>query len=114
MQRCLVVTECSSRVPKEKFYWELPQSVHSADIMDFAGDFNTHRGQLGEAGWQNQVVLFVLGSRIENGDRLIQFCSDNSLFLANMNFRRKNWRPPLPSRPWHQIDETAIGHRWHE
>ncbi|TNN10329.1 polyprotein, partial [Schistosoma japonicum] len=41
----------------------------------------------------------VTAQRTDNGDRLLQLCSDNRLFLANTNFRHKEnhlltWRPP--------------------
>ncbi|TNN12522.1 Craniofacial development protein, partial [Schistosoma japonicum] len=59
----------------------------------------------------------VPAQRTDNGDRLLQLCSDNRLFLAITNFRHKErhrltWRPPSPRQRWTQIGHIAISHRW--
>ncbi|CAH8543074.1 unnamed protein product, partial [Schistosoma turkestanicum] len=82
-----------------------------------AGDFNAQVGRLSENERHLGGCYGVAAQRTDNGDRLLQVCSDNRLFLANTNFRHKEkhlltWRPPKSSQRWTQLDHIAISHRW--
>ncbi|TNN14021.1 Craniofacial development protein, partial [Schistosoma japonicum] len=107
-RRCLFVvsacapTDCSSDKVKDEFYSKLTdllQKARRSDIRRLGGCYG------------------VTAQRTDNGDRLLQLCSDNRLFLANTNFRHKEkhlltWRPPKSSQRWTQLDHIAISHRW--
>lgn len=83
-------TDSSYPEAKVRFYrqlYRLPHIVRPADIVIADTDFN---GQLG------YLVRRHLGGRVpvpadwtDNGDGLIQACSDQSRFLANTYFRHK-------------------------
>ncbi|CAH8290911.1 unnamed protein product, partial [Schistosoma intercalatum] len=82
-----------------------------------AGDFNAQVGKLSDKERHLGGYYGVVAQRTDNGDRLLQLCSDNRLFLANTNFKHKEkhlltWRPPNSSQRWTQIDHIAISHRW--
>lgn len=49
------------------------------------GDFNT---KLGFGGEDDVVGWYSLGERNTRGDRLVQFCFENNLFISNMFFKQ--------------------------
>ncbi|CAI2723096.1 unnamed protein product [Schistosoma spindalis] len=88
-----------------------------SDIVLVAGDFNAQVGSLNETERHLGGYFIIPAQRTDNGDRLLQLCSDNRLFSANTNFKLKErhcltWRPPTPYQRWTQIDHIAISHRW--
>ncbi|TNN13054.1 Craniofacial development protein, partial [Schistosoma japonicum] len=107
-RRCLFVvsayapTDCSSDEVKDEFYSKLSdllQKARRSDIIIMAGDFNAQVGRLSENERHLGGCYGVAAQRTDNGDRLLQLCSDNRLFLANTNFRHKEkhlltWQPP--------------------
>nr|CAX83711.1 endonuclease-reverse transcriptase [Schistosoma japonicum] len=125
-RRCLFVvsayapTDCSPDKLKDEFYrnlCELLQKAKHSDIVVVAGDFNAQIGSLDQTERHLGGYFSVPAQRTDNGDHLLQLCSDNRLFLANTNFRHKErhrltWRPPSPRQRWTQIDHIAISHRW--
>ncbi|CAH8648439.1 unnamed protein product [Schistosoma mattheei] len=125
-RRCLFVvsayapTDCSSDEVKDEFYRklsELLQKAKRSDIVLVAGDFNAQIGSLNQTERHLGGYFSIPTQRTDNGDRLLQLCSDNRLFLANTNFKHKErhrltWRPPTPNQRWTQIDHIAISHRW--
>ncbi|CAH8430348.1 unnamed protein product [Schistosoma haematobium] len=125
-RRCLFVvsayalTDCSSDDVKDEFYRklsELLQKAKRSDIVLVAGDFNAQIGSLNQTERHLGGYFSIPTQRTDNGDRLLQLCSDNRLFLANTNFKHKErhrltWRPPTPNQRWTQIDHIAISHRW--
>ncbi|CAH8485715.1 unnamed protein product [Schistosoma margrebowiei] len=125
-RRCLFVvsayapTDCSSDEVKDEFYRklsELLQKAKRSDIVLVGGDFNAQIGSLNQTERHLGGYFSVPAQRTDNGDRLLQLCSDNRLFLANTNFKHKErhrltWRPPTPNQRWTQIDNIAISHRW--
>jgi hypothetical protein len=62
--------------------------------------------------------MFSLDARRnDNGERLLQLCTDRRLFLSSTGFRRSGrrcatWRPPTAGQPWCQLDHIAISYRW--
>ncbi|KAH9590416.1 hypothetical protein MS3_00003110 [Schistosoma haematobium] len=125
-KRCLFVisayapTDCSPDAIKDEIYHQLsvlPQKVRSTDIVVLAGDLNVQVGHLGTEESSLGGRWGLVGRRTDNGDRLLQLCTDNNLFLASTNFRhsqrqRATWRPPSASQSWTQIDHIAISYRW--
>lgn len=123
--RCLFIiaayapTNCSADSLKDDFYRQLNELLRhrrSTDTVVLAGDLNAQVGKLTNdefhLGGQHGV-----GSRNDNGERLLHLCEDARLFLASTNFRhstrrRVTWRPPASNQPWTQIDHIAISYRW--
>ncbi|CAH8290604.1 unnamed protein product [Heterobilharzia americana] len=107
-RRCLFVvsacapTDCSSDEVKDEFYRKLSNLLSKAkrsDVVVVAGDFNAQVGRLSEAERHLGGTFGIPAERTDNGDRLLQLCSDNRLFLASTNFRHKErhcltWCPP--------------------
>ena len=83
----------------EKFYQEIQNGikyVKSDEIMCIMGDLNA---KVGDEKYQNIIGMHGLGQRNERGERLIQFCQENKLFVANTWFQhpvRKlyTWKSP--------------------
>ncbi|PXX94221.1 hypothetical protein DF185_23070, partial [Marinifilum breve] len=88
-----------------------------SDIVLVGGDFNAQIGSLNQTERHLGGYFSIPTQQTDNGDRLLQLCSDNRLFLASANFKHKErhrltWRPPTPNQRWTQIDHIAISHRW--
>ncbi|CAH8579798.1 unnamed protein product [Schistosoma haematobium] len=113
-------TDCSSDDVKDEFYRKLSDLLRKArlsDVVIMASDFNTQIGKLSDRERHLRGYYGVVTQRTDNGDRLLQLCPDNRLFLANTNFKHMEkhlltWRPPNSSQRWTQIDHIAISHRW--
>ncbi|CAM0512289.1 unnamed protein product [Fasciola hepatica] len=112
-------TDCSSDLQKDEFYDALATLVRSSkgsDIVVLAGDFNAQVGKLSvsEACLGGRCALPA--ERTDNGDRLLQFCADNRLFLSSTNFRHSSrrtatWRSNSTGT-FSQIDHIAVSYRW--
>ena len=77
---------------------------------------NAQIGQLEESELRLGGRYSLGNMRSNNGDRLLQLCAEERLFLASTNFRRgvkqlSTWRSPN-SKYWSQIDHIAISYRW--
>ncbi|CAH8540670.1 unnamed protein product [Schistosoma guineensis] len=113
-------TDCSPDAIKDEFYHQLTvllQKVRSTDIVVLTGDLNAQVGRLGTEESRLGGRWGLVGRRSDNGDRLLQLCTDHNLFLASTNFRHSHrrcatWRPPSASQAWTQIDHIAISYRW--
>ncbi|CAH8638539.1 unnamed protein product [Schistosoma intercalatum] len=111
-KRCLfvisayVLTDCSPDAIKNEFYQQLTvllQKVRSTDIVVLARDLNAQVGRLGTEESRLGGRWGLVGRRSDNGDRLLQLCTDHNLFLASINFRHTHrrcatWRPPSASQ----------------
>ncbi|CAH8518466.1 unnamed protein product [Schistosoma haematobium] len=111
-KRCLFVisayapTDCSLDAIKDEFYHQLSvllQKVRLTDIVVLAGDLNAQVGRLGTEEGRLGGRWGLVSSRTDNGDRLLQLCTDQNLFLASTNFRHSHrrcatWRPPSASQ----------------
>ena len=102
-RRCLFVvsayapTDCSHDEVKDDFYRklsELLQKAKRSDIVVVAGDFNARVGSLNQPERHLGGCFSIPAQRTDNGDRLLQLCSDNRLFLASTNFKHKERHPP--------------------
>ena len=72
----------------ERFYEELqdfPELTPKKDILFIIGDWNTNVGSQETPGVTGK---FGLGIRNEAGQRLIKFCQENTLVIANTPFQQ--------------------------
>ena len=83
----------------ERFYADVEKGlkqVKSTDIVITMGDFNAKVGK-GRSG--DVVGDHGLGERNERGDRLVQFCQEQEMWIANTHFQKPErklytWRSP--------------------
>jgi len=86
----------------------------SQDIVFVAGDFNA---KVGAQSFDNEVCgKYGLGTANEAGERLLDFCRDNDLYITNTAFqhherRRYTWLSP-GGKHRNQIDYLLIRRRW--
>ncbi|MGL5405228.1 MAG: endonuclease/exonuclease/phosphatase family protein, partial [Propionibacteriaceae bacterium] len=125
-KRCMFIvsayapTNSSTDLVKDEFYHQLSDLLRLAkntDIVVLAGDMNARIGQLDT----NELHLgggFAVDSvRNDNGDRLLQLCTDHQLFLSSTSFQHKRshrvtWKPPRSDESPLQLDYIAISHKW--
>ena len=89
------------------------KNVKSTEVLIIMGDFNAKVGR----GKEGDIVgKFGLGERNDRGERLIQFCVENDLMVANTFFQKPNrklytWKSP---GDWirNQIDYILIRKRF--
>lgn len=99
---------------KSKFYEELDrvvQLVPSGDQLIILGDFNARVGADHQS-WPSCLGHFGVGSMNDNGQRLLEFCSQHQLCVTNTYFNgpkrhRVSWRHPRSSH-WHQLDVILV------
>ena len=82
-----------------------------------AGDMNAQVGRLSDSETQLGGCWGLQSKRTDNGERLLQLCAGQRLFLSSTNFRNSRrrlatWCSPSESYPRVQIDHIAISHRW--
>ena len=83
----------------EKFYQEIQNGIKYAksdEVICIMGDMNAI---VGDERYQNIVGMHGLGRRNERGERLIQFCQENKLIIANTWFQQPvrklyTWKSP--------------------
>ena len=83
----------------EKFHQEIQNGIKYAksdEVICIMGDLNAN---VGEERYQNILGMRGLGRRNERGERLIQFCLENKLFIANTWFQQPvrklyTWKSP--------------------
>nr|CAH8866828.1 unnamed protein product [Trichobilharzia regenti] len=105
---------------KDEFYYQLRDLLKQTgrrDIVVLAGDLNAQVGRLSSEENRLGGQWGLHGGRSDNGDRLLQLCADDNLFLASTNFRHSHhrnatWRPLSASQAWTQIDHVAVSFRW--
>lgn len=99
---------------KDEFYESLCatlQKLPPKDQVILLGDFNARVGSDYEA-WPSCLGKFNVGKVNENGQRLLEFCSQFQLCVANSFFQTKpqhkvSWRHPR-SKHWHQLDLVLV------
>jgi endonuclease/exonuclease/phosphatase family metal-dependent hydrolase len=75
-----------------EFYGNLQEAlkeIPSKDVLVLMGDWNSKIGRGEET---ETVGKYGMGIRNEAGERLIEFCEENSLFLANTYFEQPERR----------------------
>ena len=95
---------------KNAFYDALQAAVDkipSREDLIVLGDFNARVGA-DHSVWPNCIGHFGIGTINENGQRLLELCSQNAFCVTNTYFDVKDrhkvsWRHPR-SGHWHQID----------
>lgn len=124
--RCLYIvcayapTDCSSDDDKDDFYSKLDTLLRRApksDIVILAGDLNAKVGRLTATESHLGGAFGIESLRSDNGDRLLNLCSDHRLYLTSTSFRHRSrrsatWRPPCANQAWTQIDHIAVTYRW--
>lgn len=104
----------------EEFYRTVETAVNkvpSKEVLLLMGDFNAKIGSTLNDDHIRQVVgKFGLGERNNRGERLIQFCIENTFAITNSMYehhkrRLYTWRSP-DGRTKNQIDFILIKQRW--
>jgi exonuclease III len=109
-------TSVSDETQVEQFYHELAavvKKVPARDILVITGDFNA---KVGKASSTPVVSLGGLGDVNEAGERLLDFCLDHDLILANTWFKHHprrlyTWTSP-DGKTRNQIDYFAVKQQW--
>ena len=100
----------------EWFYEDLQELLEltpKKDGLFIIGDWNT---KLGSQGIPGVTGKFGLGVRNEAGQRLIEFCQENALVIANTLFQQRKrrlytWTSP-DGQHRNQIDYILCSQRW--
>ena len=100
----------------ERFYEDLQDLLELApkkDVLFFVGDWNA---KVGSQETPRVTGKFGLGLRNEAGQRLIEFCQENALVIANTFFqqhKRRLYTWTSPDRQHqNQIDYILCSQRW--
>ena len=100
----------------EQFYEDLQdllEQTSKKDVLFFIGDWNAKVGSQDTPGVTGK---FGLGVQNEAGQRLIEFCQENTLVIANtlyQQYKRRlyTWTSP-DGQHWNQIDYILCSQRW--
>ena len=100
----------------EQFYEDLQDLLELTcknDVLFIIGDWNTKVGSQETPGITGK---FGLGVQNEAGQRLIEFCQENTLVIANTLFQQRKRRlytwTSLDGQYWNQIDYILCSQRW--
>ena len=92
---------------------ELLKLTHQKDVLFIIGDWNAEVGSQEKPGVTGK---FGLGVQNEAGQRLIEFCQENALVIANtllQQHKRKFYRWTSPDGQYqNQIDYILCSQRW--
>ena len=110
------LTNNTEEAEVEQFYEDLQDLLEltpQKDVHFIIGDWNAKVGSQETPG---VIGKFDLGVQNEAGQRLVEFCQENALIIANTLFqqhkrRRYTWTSPN-SQDWNQIDYTLCSQRW--
>ena len=95
----------------ERFYEDLQDLLELApkkDVLFIIGDWNAKVGCQETSGITGK---FGLGIWNEAGQRLIEFCQENALVIANTLFQLYTWTSP-DGQHQNQIDYIPCSHQW--
>ena len=108
-------TSNAEEIEAERFYEDLQDLLEltpKRDVLFIIGDWNAKVGSQETSGVTGK---FGLGMRNEAGQRLIEFCQENALVIANTLFRQKGrlytWTSP-DGQYRNQIDYILCSQRW--
>ena len=100
----------------ERFYedlWDLLELTPQKDVVFIIGDWNAKVGSQETPGVTGK---FGLGIQNETGQRLIEFCRDNALVIANTLFQQHMRRlytwTSSDGQHQHQIDYILCSQKW--
>ena len=106
-------TSNAEEAEAEWFYEELLELTPQKDVLLIIEGWNAKVGSQELPGVTDK---FGLGVQNEAGQRLIDFCQDNTLVIANTLFqqhkRRLNTRTSSDGQHWNQIDYILCSQRW--
>ena len=109
------LTHNTEEAEVERFYEDLQDLLELApkkDVLCIIGDWNAKVGSQ-ETPWV--TGKFGLGIQNIARQRLIEFCQENALVIANTFFQHKRrlytWTPP-DGQHWNQIDYILCSQRW--
>ena len=105
-------TLAASSESKDQFYCELDEllnNIPKKDHIYLLGDFNARVGSNHEA-WPECLGHHGIGKINDNGQRLLELCSNHHLcttssFFPNKVHQRASWMHPR-SKHWHQLDHV--------
>ena len=102
----------------EDFYDELQLAINNkpaSDMLILMGDFNAKVGT-DYQNWDGVLGKFGMGECNERGEKLLNFCATNGLFLANTCFKQskvcREWTWESPDGTYHnKIDYIIINRK---
>lgn len=114
-------TLVSSAEAKDRFYDNLSATlsgIPASDSLFLLGDFNARVGNDFNS-WQGILGPYGVGCMNENGQRLLELCSEFSLRISSSYFQgsmrsKVTWQHPR-SKLWHQLDHVltrSINHNF--
>ena len=108
-----VYAPTSNAEEAEQFYEDLLELTPSKDVLFITGDWNAKIGSQETPGVPGKIGL---GVQNEAGQRLIEFCQENSLSIANTLFQQHKrrlytWTSP-DGRHRNQTDYILCSQRW--
>lgn len=89
---CYAPTLVADNQTKQIFYEQLKNIVDcvpSKNGIIIAGDMNARIGSSDGNDWKNIIGKHGIGQRNENGQLLLEFCSEKNLCIANTRFQQK-------------------------
>ena len=100
-------------VPSLSLSQDILELTSKKDVLFIIGDWNAKVGSQETPGVTGK---FGLGVQNEAGQRLIEFCQENALIIANILFQQHKkilytWTSP-GGRHWNQIDYILCSQRW--
>ena len=78
-------TSNAEKAEVERFYEDLLELIPQKDVLFIIGDWNAKVGSQETPGVTGK---FGLGVQNEAGERLIEFCQENTLVIANTLFQQ--------------------------
>lgn len=121
---CISIVQCYAPTNedkddiKETFYEELNEMVSSIpkhDVLIVMGDMNTKVGT-DNTGVEDVMGKHGAGAQNDNGERLLDFCLQNSMVIGGTVFQHKQihkltWTSPN-GKVKNQIDHIMINRKW--
>ena len=100
-------------VPSLSLSQDILELTSKKDVLFIIGDWNAKVGSQETPGVTGK---FGLGLQNEAGQRLIEFCQDHALVIANIVFQQHKrrlytWTSP-DGQHWNQIDYILCSQRW--
>jgi hypothetical protein len=103
----------------DTFYSKLQQTVDKVprgDMIMIMGDFNARVSKQQNLTTKNVIGPYAVDKINENGQRLVDFCSQNDLIVANTFYQHKlvhqmTWKHP-GNKKWHMLDYTLVNKKF--
>ena len=107
------LTSNAEEAEAERFYEDLQDLLPKKDVLFIIGDWNAKVGSQDIPGVTDK---FGLGIRNEAGQKLIEFCQENALVIANTLFQQHKrglyiWTSP-DGQHHNQTDYILCSQRW--